>query len=395
MLRQRIARIFFKLEAIKNPRKSVYFRPIRVTMTTTYHHARIFTGDRVLPLASMTVENGQIIAVDPANGIQENTDSVDMQGQSIAPALIDLQVYGGRGKLFNNEPTVETIQQTWASVRAGGCSHFQITLSCSPLETMWTAIEVCRDYWQRGGEGLLGLHLEGPYFNAEKRGAHPLQHIRQPNVKEVTELIERSQGVVRYLTLAPEQCDDASLDSLLQSGIHISAGHSNATFAEAQRGFAKGIGRVTHLFNAMSAFQGRAPGLVGAIYDWKPWTSIIADGIHCDFQSLKISKQILGDKLFLISDAVTESPIGNYQFRFAGDRYLDEVGTLAGSSLTMWQAVQNVVQHCGIELEEALRMASTYPATVVGEGQRLGRIAAGYAAALIGFDGVEGEVILL
>lgn len=361
-------------------------------MKTTYHHARLFTGDQVLPLASLTIENGQILAVDPSNKIPENTHPVDMAGQSIAPALIDLQVYGGRGKLFNNEPTVETIEQTWASVRAGGCSHFQITLSCSPLETMWTAIEACRTYWQTGGEGLLGLHLEGPYFNAEKKGAHPLQHIRQPNATEVAELIERGQGVVRYITVAPEQCDDASLDLLLRSDMHVSAGHSNATFAEAQRGFAKGIGRVTHLFNAMSAFQGRAPGLVGATYVRKPWASIIADGVHCDFQSLAISKDILGDKLFLISDAVTESLTGDYRFRYAGDRYVDEAGTLAGSSLTMWQAVQNVVQHCDIALDEALRMASTYPAVVAGEGHRLGRVAPGYAAELIVFGGVGGEV---
>lgn len=364
-------------------------------MKTTYYNARLFTGDQILPQASVTIEDGQIILVDPSNGFVEHAARVDMQGQCLASALMDLQVYGGRGKLFNNEPTVETIEQTWASVRAGGCAHFQITLSCSPLETMWTAIEACRAYWQAGGEGLLGLHLEGPYFHPEKRGAHPLQHIRTPHATEVAELIERGQGVVRYMTLAPEQCDDASLDLLLRSDIYLSAGHSNATFAEAQRGFDKGIGRATHLFNAMSAFQGRAPGLVGAIYAAKPWTSIIADGIHCDFQSLKISQQILGDKLFLISDAVTETRHGDYRFRFAGDRYVDGAGTLAGSSLTMWQAVKNVVQYGGIALDEALRMASTYPATVIGEGYRLGRIAVGYAAEFIVFEGVEGEVRLL
>ena len=358
-------------------------------MKTTYYNARIFTGKETLPKASLTIENGQIIAVDSENGVSENTNQINMQGKSIAPALIDLQIYGGQGKLFNNEPTVETIQHTWATVQAGGCSQFQITLSCSPLETMWTAIEACRAYWKAGEKGLLGLHLEGPYFNVEKRGAHPAQHIRTPNAKEVADLIERGQGVVRYMTLAPEQCDDASLDLLLQSDIHIAAGHSNATFAEAQRGFTKGIDRVTHLFNAMSPFQGRAPGLVGATYAHKPWTSIIADGVHCDFQSVKISKEMLGEKLFLISDAVTESQIDDYRFRFAGDRYVDEAGTLAGSSLTMWKAVQNVVQHCGIALAEALRMASTYPAEVVGEGHRLGRIAVGYAAAMIVFDDVE------
>lgn len=359
-------------------------------MKKNYINARVFTGDAILERATILVENEQIIAVDAANGTVENAQVIDLEGFSVAPAFVDLQVYGGNGKLFNNEPTVETIRQTWDSVRAGGTAFFQITLSCSPLETMWKAIAACRAYWAEGGEGLLGLHLEGPYFNPEKRGAHPLQHIRTPNAYEVADLIERGRGVVRYITVAPERMDDASLRALLASDILVSAGHSNATFAEAMRGFEMGINRVTHLFNAMSAFQSRAPGLVGATYEREPWASIIADGIHCDYHSLKISKKILGDRLFLITDAVTESLVGDYRFRFSGDRYVDENGTLAGSALTMWQAVQNVVNYAGIPLDEALRMASTYPAEVVGEGHRLGKIAAGYAAKLVVFKPESG-----
>ncbi len=354
-------------------------------MQTTYINAKVFTGAEVLDGAHVVVENGRILAVGTGDPSAVGT-VVDLNGRSLAPAFIDLQVYGGHGKLFNNEPTVETIQKTWESVRAGGASHFQITLSCSPLETMWQALEACRTYRQSGGQGLLGLHLEGPYFNPEKRGAHPLQYIRTPNPDEVADLIRRGAGMVRYLTLAPECIDDDSLDLLLKSGIHLSAGHSNATFAEAMHGFDKGIGRVTHLFNAMSAMQSRAPGLVGATYVHKPWTSIIADGVHCDYNCLKISKELLGDKLFLITDAVTESLTGDYRFRFAGDRYIDDAGTLAGSSLSMWQAVRNAVQHAGIPLEEALRMASTYPAAVVGESDRLGKIAPGYEALLVVFE---------
>lgn len=355
-------------------------------MSTTYINARIFTGNAVLERASLRVENGRIAAVDPAILHIADSKVIDLSGLSIAPACIDLQVYGGNGKLFNNEPGAETIQKTWESVQAGGASHFQITLSCSPLDTMWRAIDACREYWAGGGQGLLGLHLEGPYFNPEKRGAHPLKNIRTPHPAEVADLIERGRGVVSYMTLAPEKIDDASLNLLLQSGIHIAAGHSNATFREARRGFEKGIERVTHLFNAMSPFQSREPGMVGAVYDRKPWTSIIADGIHCDFNSLKISKELLRDKLFLISDAVTESLKGDYRFRFSGDRYVDEAGTLAGSALSMWQAVQNVTQFSGIALDEALRMASTYPAQVAGAGHRLGKIAPGYEAHFVVFD---------
>ncbi len=361
-------------------------------MSTTYINARIFTDDQVHQRGSITVENGRITEVRDSidapdrTGTFNHTEVIDLKGFSIAPAFIDLQVYGGNGKLFNNEPTVEAIQKTWESVKKGGASHFQITLSCSPLETMWQAIDACRKYLGAGGKGLLGLHLEGPYFNPEKRGAHPLQHIRKPNPAEVAELIERCRGVVRYMTVAPEQFDDISLDLLLKSDILIAAGHSNATFKQAVRGFEKGIDRVTHLFNAMSPFQGREPGLVGAAYDRKPWTSIIADGIHCDFNALKISKELLGEKLFLISDAVTESLMGDYRFRFAGDRYVDESGVLAGSALSMWDAVKNTVQYAGVPLDEALRMAATYPARVIGEGQRLGKIAPGYEAHFVVFN---------
>ncbi|MCA0239116.1 MAG: N-acetylglucosamine-6-phosphate deacetylase [Bacteroidetes bacterium] len=347
-----------------------------------YLNARIYTGQEILGKAHVSVENGHIQAITTGPAPAEG-EKIDLSGRSLAPALIDLQVYGGQGKLFNNEPNVDTIRATRAATLAGGAAYFQITLSCSPLETMWKAIDACREYLQSGGQGLLGLHLEGPYFNPEKRGAHPLQHIRTPHPDEVAELIERGKGIVRYMTLAPERVDDASLDLLLQSGICLSAGHSNATFEEAMHGFRKGISRTTHLFNAMSQMQSRAPGLVGATYLHKPWTSIIADGIHCDYNCLNISKQLLGERLFLISDAVTDSKSGDYRFHFAGDRYTDDAGVLAGSSLTMWQAVKNAVQHAGIPLDEALRMASTYPAHVVGVGEKLGKIAPGYEASMI------------
>ncbi|MBK8428542.1 MAG: N-acetylglucosamine-6-phosphate deacetylase [Lewinellaceae bacterium] len=161
-------------------------------MQTTYINARVFTGAEVLERAHVTVENGLISHVSTGDA-PAHAGVIDLQGRSIAPALIDLQVYGGQGKLFNNEPTVETIQKTYETVRVGGAAYFQITLSCSPLETMWLAIDACRTYMQSGGKGLLGLHLEGPYFNPEKRGAHPLQHIRTPNPDEVAEIIERGK----------------------------------------------------------------------------------------------------------------------------------------------------------------------------------------------------------
>jgi N-acetylglucosamine-6-phosphate deacetylase len=356
-------------------------------MRTIYQCGRVFTGETVLENAFIDTENGQITGVYPQLPADITAaHRVDWSAYAVAPAFIDLQIYGGNGHLFNSEPTAETIRATVEAARAGGCFALQITLSCSPLEIMWRAMDACRDYWQSGGEGLIGLHLEGPYFNPEKRGAHPLEHIRKPAADEIKMLLERGRGVVSYITVAPEQFEDTCLDLLLDSGIPVAAGHSNATFEQAVRAFDRGITRVTHLFNAMSAFQSRQPGLVGATYDRQPWASIIADGIHCDYNALKISKKILGDKLWLITDAVTESTTGDYQFRFTGDRFVNTDGTLSGSALTMWQAVQNVVAHAGIPLEEALRMASTYPAEVIEQGHRWGKIKAGYEAQMVVMD---------
>lgn len=355
-------------------------------MSVTYRNAKLYTGAEYYPLASFIVENQIFTEIDPNNHSRPTGQVVDLGGQIVTPAFIDLQVYGGQDKLFNNEPTTEAIAATWESVRAGGAAHFQITLSCSPLETMWQAMDACRQYRADGGKGLIGLHLEGPYFNPEKRGAHPLKNILKPEPATIREILKRGAGVVTYMTIAPEMFDPESLEILLNSNLCLSAGHSNATYEQADRAFRLGIGRATHLFNAMSPFQGRAPGMVGAIYDHKPWTSIIADGIHCDFASVRISHQVLGEKLFLISDAVTDSFSGDYRFRFAGDRYVDEAGTLAGSSLTMAKAVQNTIQKAGIAPEEAIRMASSRPAQVIGRANTLGSIAPGYPAEWVLFD---------
>lgn len=353
---------------------------------TTYFNCKLFTGDRVLPNAAFTVEGGQMQSISTDGQLPEGTIRVDLQGNFVAPALIDLQVYGGGGKLFNNDPSPEAIQATWEEVRAGGAAYFQITLSSSPLNVIWAAMDACRAYWNQGGQGLLGLHLEGPYFNPEKRGAHPLEYIRVPQRAELEALLEYGKGVLTYLTLAPEQIAPADLDYLLSSGVHISAGHSNATYAQGMEGFQRGIRLATHFYNAMSPLQSRAPGMVGAILDARPYTSIIVDGVHADFVAVRIAKQILQEKLFLITDAVTESQVGRYRFFSKGDRFVDADGTLSGSALTMWKAVQNTVQKVGIPLEEALRMASLYPARAMERAEQLGKLEPGYPAKWIVFN---------
>lgn len=352
----------------------------------TYLHATLHTGERFVPNGALTVHEHRVLFAGSADDWDGKGEYTDCTGLYLAPGLVDLQIYGGGGRLFNTDPTADAIRATWQAVRAGGGRHFQITLSCSPWETMLQAFDACRQYWREGGEGLLGLHLEGPYFNPEKRGAHPLKNIRKPSTDDVRELLLQGRDVIRYITLAPEMFDADTLSLLLQSGIPLSAGHSNATYQQAMEGFRQGIPCSTHLFNAMSPFQGRSPGMVGAIYDHKPYTSIIADGVHCDFNALRISKEILKDRLFLITDAVTESASGDYRFVKNGDHFVDEQGTLAGSSLTIWEAVRNTTLQAGIPLEESVRMATLYPALAVGRADTIGRLAPGLPENWILFD---------
>jgi N-acetylglucosamine-6-phosphate deacetylase len=188
------------------------------------------------------------------------------------------------------------------------------------------------------------------------------------------------------ITLAPEICSKEIIQLIREASIVISAGHSNARYDEAKKGFSQGISAVTHLFNAMSPLQHRAPGLVGAAMDDDSvMASIIADGNHVEFPAIRIAKQVMRERLFAITDAVTTTSRGYYQHELAGDKY-EAAGILSGSSLTMAKAVQNLVNEVGIEKGEALRMASLYPAKLLKLDHEIGRIEKGYKSKMIVLD---------
>jgi N-acetylglucosamine-6-phosphate deacetylase len=198
--------------------------------------------------------------------------------------------------------------------------------------------------------------------------------------------LQKGKDVFKMMTLAPEQCDDPVIALLLQHNILVSAGHTNATYHQAMKGFENGIPVATHLFNAMSALQHREPGMVGALFNHPSvMSSIVCDGIHVDYAAVRIAKRELQRRLFFITDAVSETTTGEYQHVFKGDRYALPDGTLSGSSLTMMQCVKNGVQKVGIDLQEALRMASTYPAQLLPD-HKLGKIEKGYQAEFVVFN---------
>lgn len=356
-------------------------------MEKAFYNGPIYTGNEVLTGKTILVKDGIIQDIVEDIAVPSNYSRHDLQGMNIAPSLIDLQLYGGNGLLFSQDLSPAALQATYEYCKAGGANHFMITMATNSLEKFKKGMEAVRLYRQQGGRGLLGLHLEGPYINPVKRGAHIERYIKRPTVQEVQDLLAQGEGIVKMMTLAPECCDPEIIDLLLQQGILVSAGHSNAAYRQGMEAFDRGIPAATHLFNAMSAFQSREPGMVGAIYDHAAVvSSVVCDGVHVDFAAVRISKQILQERLFFITDAVTPTAEGEYQHVFKGDRYTLPDGTLSGSSLTMMQCVKNAVQHVGIPLEEALRMATLYPGRLLREQVPLGLVAKGYQASFVVFD---------
>jgi len=370
-------------------------------MATAFIAREIFTGQTIETGKAVLVKDDKIVDIVDSNAIPAGYRQRQLPGYMLAPAFIDLQIYGGNGRLFSADLTTDALEAVYEYCLQGGCTQFMITLATNSIEKFIQSMEVARNYQAGGGKGLLGIHLEGPYINPVKKGAHVEKFIKKPTINEIQQLLEKGKGIFKMMTLAPEQCDRECIELLLNGNIIVSAGHSNARYGEAIDGFYQGIPAATHLFNAMSPLQSREPGMVGAIYDNPDVrSSIVCDGIHVDFAAVRISKKVMGERLFFITDAVAEVQYGEYVHVFKGDRYTLPDGTLSGSALTMLQAVRNGVEKAGIPLPEALRMASRYPAAVIGMEKRWGSIQKGAQADLILLDDqlnllqviVDGEV---
>lgn len=347
----------------------------------------IFTGHEIQSGKAVLIREGRIVDIVAATDVPADYRVRELPGYMLAPAFLDLQIYGGNGLLFSAELTTGALEAVYEYCLQGGCTQFMITLATNSIEKFIRGMEVAREYRNNGGKGLLGVHLEGPYINPVKKGAHLEKFIKKPSPDEIRLLLKKGRDVFRMMTLAPEQCDRECISLLIDNGIVVSAGHSNARYEEAIDGFYLGIPAATHLFNAMSPLQGRQPGFVGAVYDNNDVrASIVCDGIHVDFASVRISKKIMQDRLFFITDAVTEVQYGEYVHVFKGDRYTLPDGTLSGSALTMLQAVRNGVEKAGITLPEALRMASLYPAGLLGLQDHWGSIRPGACADLVLLD---------
>ncbi|MCB0645869.1 MAG: N-acetylglucosamine-6-phosphate deacetylase [Saprospiraceae bacterium] len=355
----------------------------------------IFTGEEWLSDHAVVIDGQLITRVMPQSMIPTDAPVRDFGGQILAPAYIDIQIYGAYGKLLSEFPEVDALLRLNDYCRSGGAAHFMPTLATNHLDVFKKAIDTIRTYWSQGGLGVLGLHMEGPWINPVKRGAHIESLVRKAALDEVKEILAYGEGVIKMITMAPELTEPEVLDFIISRGIVVSAGHSNASYEQALKGFAQGIRAVTHLYNAMSPLAHREPGLVGAsMDDDRVMASIIPDGHHVSYPAVRIAKSVMKDRLFVITDAVAETSSGPYQHQLMEDKY-ESAGILSGSALTMHQAVLNLVNHCHIDWEEALKMCSLYPARVLGLDEKLGKIKKTFTASLIAIDPASQSCLLI
>ncbi len=352
-------------------------------MYTALINGSILNGREIITGKDLLLTGGKISGIKESGSYPEATKIVNCHGNYIAPGLIDLQIAGSGGYLFSDSPSAEKLATITESIVKSGTTGFLIVLPTNTFDVYSKAFRIVRE---NPHPALLGLHLEGPYLNPERPGAHDRSLIRKPGLREIDDLLKEANGVVKMITIAPEICDAEFIRFLGSHGIIVAAGHSNATFREAVAGFANGVRSVTHLFNAMSQLHHRDPGLPGAAFVTENvYASIIADGIHVDYNMLSIAKKIMSERLYLVSDAVEESSEGSYRHVRQADRYTLPDGTLSGSGLTMMKAVKNCVENADIKVDEAMRMASGYSAKLMNFNDR-GLIVPGYRADIIEFD---------
>ena len=366
-----------------------------ITMITALHNLKLISGGQITDGKAVLISGGQIIDVIADTAIPADAQKTDLQGAYLAPGFIDLQIYGSGGQLFAGTPTESALQQLEDDLLSQGTTGFLATIGTNTNDIVERGIAAAKAYRPKSKGNYWGLHLEGPYLNPAKKGAHPERLIKKATLAEVKGWVESAAGEIKMITIAPELQDQEVIDYLYNQGIIISSGHSNATYAQGKSFLNKPVQAVTHLFNAMPQMHHREPGYIPAIFEERPYTSIVTDGIHVDFAMIRLAKRELGDKLYLITDAVTSTKEGEYQHELRGDRYTMPDGTLSGSCLTMLKAVENCVKKVGIELAEAVNMATLYPAQLAKQAKK-GKVEKGFDADLIIFDAafnVKGTII--
>lgn len=382
-------------------RNAAAYHSDRMTRATEAAGAAI-AADRVHTLGpaglleghAVLVEGGRIAAVVPRGELPAGADVVDLGDVDLAPGFVDVQVNGGGGALLNDTPDVETVRTIAAAHRRFGTTSLMPTVITDTTARMVAARDAVERARAEGVEGVLGIHFEGPFLDPRKTGAHDRELVRPAAEEDLAAVFGGAPGVV-LVTAAACALRGGLLERLLDGGARVSLGHCASTYDEARAAFRGGVTGVTHLFNAMSPMESRAPGLVGAALATEGVVSgIIVDGIHVDPGAVRAAWRAAGPAgLMLVSDAVqpvgtdlVEFQLGGQRVRLEDGRCVNEEGNLAGSALDMASAVRNSVRACGLPLGDALTMAAATPARFLGLEGEVGSLVPGARADLVALD---------
>lgn len=356
------------------------------------HTTRWFDGSRLHPAGAVTIADGRIASVggEPPRG----AEAIRLPpGGLLSAGFIDTQVNGGGGVLLNDAPTAEAVARIAAAHRRFGTTAMMPTLISDSREQMRRAADAVAAAIAAKVPGVVGLHLEGPFLNPARKGAHPQSHLVCPEAADLDLLLSIAAEVPLMVTLAPECVPAGFVKKLVAAGIRVSAGHTEGPAEAILAAAEEGLSGVTHLYNAMAQLGSRAPGVVGAaLADDRLFAGIIADGHHVSALSLQVAMLAKGaGRLMLVSDAMPPVGTGASEFslfgqtiRVEGGRCLNPDGVLAGSILDMAGAVRHIIS-AGASLEDALIMATRTPATFLGLADR-GAIAPGMRADLVALD---------
>ncbi|MGD0643045.1 MAG: N-acetylglucosamine-6-phosphate deacetylase [Roseiarcus sp.] len=355
-----------------------------------FYGARLFDGEALREDCALVVEDGVAQGIVPVAERPRGGAQHDLGGGVLAPGFIDWQVNGGGGVLFNATPTPEAIGAIAAAHRHEGTTAILPTVITDAPEVLATALTAAREA-VKSAPGAFGVHVEGPYIDARRKGVHSPEFMRKMREKDADRLIAAQAGAM-VVTVAPVAVGLDLIAKLAAAGLIVSLGHAEASAEEAKAAFAAGASAVTHLFNAMTQLSSRAPGLVGAaLADPHVFCGLIADGHHVHDTAMRAAFNAKGaGAITLVSDAMPPAAGGPPVFALqgrrmtrTGGRLIDEDGTLAGAAITMLDAVRYVARTLGLPLADALRMATSTPARLLRLDDRIGRLAPGLRADLV------------
>ena len=356
--------------------------------------ARIVLPDTVAEGQALLIDGERIAGIAPVDGLPIDCQRHDLGGGSLLPGFIDVQVNGGGDVLFNDEPSVAGIRTIAAAHRRFGTTGLLPTLISDYPDVVDAALAAGEDALAEGVPGMLGLHIEGPHLNPVKKGIHDQNRFAPIDAEVVARLSAPTRGR-RVVTLAPELAPAGTVHALTEAGVLVCAGHSMADYDQTRAALGEGLAGFTHLFNAMTQFLSREPGMVGAaLEDRTTHFGLIVDGLHVHPAALRVALLARGiEGAMLVTDAMP--PVGGVRDHFTlmgqditvvDGTCRSPDGTLAGSNLGMVEALRNAMDMVGCSIVEASRMASGNPARFLRIAGETGEIAPGLRADLVHLD---------